>query len=106
MLAALFHSPQFLASERIVRICRLGPQADHLPTTVYPLDMRSRERLAQVAVGGRLPILVQILEIDGSLGLPNRLPSTLVKRHHELTVAAIKVHQQQVAEQDRRRSGA
>src|SRR4051794_38394538 len=103
MLAALFHPPQFLAREWIVRVCGLRAETDHLPAPVDPFDLRGRKRLARIAFVERLPVLVhRILEINRSLGLPNRLPGRLIERHHELTVAPVEVHQEQVAEQDRR----
>src|SRR5215467_10658051 len=84
MLAALLHSPQFPPGERIVRVRRLRPEADHLPAPVDPFDLRSRKRLALIAVIDWFSVLVQVLEIDRALRLPDRLPGRRIERDYEL----------------------
>ena len=48
----------------------------------------------------------EIFEVDGAILLPNRFARFLVERDDELRVAAIEIHDQQVAVEDRRRAGA
>ena len=68
--------------------------------------MRGGERLAKIAVRLDLAVGREILEIDRPLGTPHRFPGALVQGDHELFVAAVEVHDEQVAEQERRRAGA
>ena len=56
-------------------------------------DLRRRERLAEVAVGLRLAVGIQILEIHRPGRAPHRLAGVLVEGDDELMVAAIEVHQ-------------
>ena len=59
--------------------------------------MRRGEALAKVTIRLRLPARVEILEVDRSLGAPDRLAGSLVERDEELMIAAIEVHDQQFA---------
>src|SRR5215510_2658466 len=106
MLRALFDAPEFLAGERVVGVSGLRAQADQLPPAVDHRDMRSGEGLAKIPVGGYLSVRVDVLKVYRSLRQPDCLTGLFVQRDDELMVAAVEVHDQQVAEDDRRRPGA
>src|SRR5499426_3693032 len=105
MLRALFDSPEFLAGERVVGVSGLRAQADQLPSAVDHRDVRRGEGLAKVPVGGDLSVRVDVLKVYRSLRHPDRLAGLFVQRDDELMVAAIEMHDQQIAEDDRRRTG-
>ena len=75
----------------------IGPSLDHH-------DLRRRKRLAKVTVRLGLAVRGEILEVDRPRRPPHRLARVLVERDDVLMIAAVEVHQQQVAEQDRRRT--
>ena len=53
-----------------------------------------------------LPSAAEVLEVDRARRLPHGLAGVLVERDDVLHVNAVEVHDQQVAEEDRRRAGA
>src|SRR5262245_23286124 len=106
MLRALLDAPEFLAGERVVGVSGLRAQADQFPPAVDHRDVRRGEGLAKVAICGDFSVRVEVLKVYRSLRQPNRLAGLFVQRSDELMVATVEVHDQQVAEDDRRRSGA
>ena len=103
---ALLQPPQLLAGERIVSVRRHRSRADQHRLSADRDDLRRRERLAEIAVRLDLAVRVDVLEIHRPRRLPHRLARPLVERDDVLHVAAVEVHDEQVAEEDRRRAGA
>jgi hypothetical protein len=60
--------------------------------------MGRRERLAEITVRPRLAVGIQILEVDRPRRPPHGLPGVLVEGDDELVIAAVEVHEQQIAE--------
>ena len=74
------------------------------PSTVTICGVANALRKSPSAFG--LPSGVEILEVDRPRRPPHGLAGVLVERDDVLVVAAVEVHEQQVAEEDRRRAGA
>ena len=104
--AALLEAPQLLAGERIVAVRGLGPQAEQhrLPVDLVTCGVENALRKSPSACG--LPSGPRSSKVDRPRRLPHGLAGVLVERDDVLVIAAVEVHDQQVAEQDRRRPGA
>src|SRR5262249_21751893 len=98
MLRALFDAPECLAGELGVGVSVLLAEPEQFPPAVDHRDMRSGEGLAKVPVGGDLSVRVDILKVYRSLRQPDCLTGVFVQRDDELMVAAVEMHDQQVAE--------
>ena len=104
--AALLQAPALLAGHRIVAVGRLADP--RLMSSGWPLDLddvRRRERLAEVSLGLWLPSGPRSLKsIERGVATPSCRSSCRARRRTD--VDAVEVHDQQIAEDDRRRAGA
>src|SRR5688572_10279957 len=106
MTAALFHAPALFSGHRVVAVDRLPAQADEQRLAADVDDGWRRVRFSEVTVPLRLAVGLEVLEIDRAGRLPDGLAGALVEGNDVLHVDAVEVHDQQVAEEDRRRAGA
>ena len=105
--AAFDDPPELLARQRVVAVDRLRSDADEHRASRRP----SRSAASRSPCGSRRPPSAsrpapRSWKSTDRVGPPDRLARALVERDDELMVAAVEVHDQQVAEEDRRRAGA
>src|SRR6185295_11738830 len=105
-IAPLLDLPDLPAGERVVAVGRLRADADQDGLALDCHHVGRREGLAKVALRLRLSVGPDVPEVDRALRAPDRLPGALVERDHELMVASVEVHDQEIAEDDGRRAGA
>src|SRR5215813_3631101 len=106
MLFAFFDAPEFLTIERVVRIRGFRTETDEFPTTVNQRDVWRSKSLAKIAVRGDLAVRFDVTKIYRAVGSPDGFPSALIESDDELLIAAVKIHDKQIAKKNRRRSRA
>ena len=105
MAGAFFHAQEFIARQRLIGIERLGALADEDRPTIDARHLRRGKRLAQVAFGLRFAVCIEVLEIDRALLPPDGFSGLFVEGDHELVIAPVEIHDQQIAVENRRRAG-
>src|ERR1051325_6405497 len=104
MAGALFHAPELVTGAGVISIESFGTLAKEGRDTLKGRDMTGGKSFPKIAFRLHPAIGIKVLVIHRPVFLPHGSPGLFIQSNDELMVAAVKIHDQQVLINNRRRT--